>query len=598
MKGLSAVFVAILSVLAGVARSDDGLVLVLVVEGLTDGLLSRVATPAIDSLIATGVMLNLEPEFPAETLPTIQSMVTGKHSEQHGVIDTEVEEAGETVTYKQGEFWNYNPNISTIWRLNEDNHHKTGSVWWPGTHCHPVDNQTNINIQIWNEKDNTNNNNNNTNININIKNQTKHVDKRSIDVDTEIEEDNTRIDDYRLEEEDEIKITNNDENRKDNITEGDDMALNTLDFNQATDQEWKTWNSQIQRTIDWLSDGKTNLVLFFVKEPGTAIRSFGPESKEAENAVVKVDMMVGNLMQKLGKNNLYEKLDIIVTGVHGFTEVSTENVIEISSLIGDSGSFSAFGHSPVLNIHPSAGKDLDVYAGLSQAQGDKYNVYTKNLVPDYFFYKNNERVAPIVMVAREGQVFSSSFWGDIKALNEKQGRAQNLDNKYGFAGYDNRLESMQSVVILRGPGIQNKPTKSNQRQTIKAVDIFPLVCHLLDITPPDNNGSLAIIQHYLHNAPPNPTIHQIKKLVKYYTNKQQLPLTVSLLAGTIMIMLCLICVSCCTIKRKRRLRENSQYKYSQIKNNRSGGENDQGEGDKVHLLTSAIMEEDEDELPI
>ena len=112
MKGLSVLFFGILS---PVAWAEDGLVLVLVVEGLTDGLLSRVATPALDSLIATGVMFNLEPEFPAETLPTIQSMVTGQHTEMHGVIDTEVEEGGETITYKQKNFWNYNPNISAIW---------------------------------------------------------------------------------------------------------------------------------------------------------------------------------------------------------------------------------------------------------------------------------------------------------------------------------------------------------------------------------------------------------------------------------------------------------------------------------------------------
>lgn len=531
--------------------------LVVVVEGLTDSLLSRVATPALDSLIATGVMFNLEPEFPAETLPTIQSIVTGKHTEIHGVIDTEVEEGGGTLTYREADFWNYNPNISTLWSLNEEKHHKTGSVWWPGTECHPVDNQTHNALLIWKNSDILDNNSSNNS------NQTKHVEKRSIVMNTELEEDSTTIDDYELEEE--IKIQDNDGDRKDNMTVvGDDMALNTLDFNQSTDQEWKTWNAQISSTVDWLMDGNTNLVLLFVKEPGTAIRSFGPGSKEAEDALVKVDMMVGNLMQELGKHKLYEKVDIIVTGVHGFTEVSTENVIEISSLISDSSSFAVFGHSPVLNIHPTPGKDLDVYAGLSQSQGDKYNVYTKNLIPDNFFYKNNDRVGPIVMVAREGNVFSSSFWGDIKVLNEKQGRTQNLDNKYGFSGYDNRLESMQSVVILRGPGIQNKPTKLDQRQTLKAVDIFPLVCHLLDITPPENNGSLAIIQHYLHNAPPNPTIHQIKKLVKYYTNKEQLPLTVSLLAATIMIMLCLICVSCCTVKRKRKLRENSQYKYSQI----------------------------------
>jgi len=37
---------------------------------------------------------------------------------------------------------------------------------------------------------------------------------------------------------------------------------------------------------------------------------------------------------------------------------------------------------------------------------------------------------------------------------------------------------------------------------------------------------------------------------------------------------------------------------SSSKNNRKSGDTDSSEGDKVHLLTSAIMEEDEDEVPI
>ena len=47
-------------------------VLFLVLEGLTDDLLDRIATPALDAVASAGHRLKLKPEFPAETLPTLQ----------------------------------------------------------------------------------------------------------------------------------------------------------------------------------------------------------------------------------------------------------------------------------------------------------------------------------------------------------------------------------------------------------------------------------------------------------------------------------------------------------------------------------------------
>lgn len=91
--------------------------LLLVLEGITQDLLDRVPTPALDRLIATGQLARLRPEFPAETLPTLQAMVTGQHSEVTGVLGEEVwGGAGQRLTASQDpEFWSAAPNLTTIW---------------------------------------------------------------------------------------------------------------------------------------------------------------------------------------------------------------------------------------------------------------------------------------------------------------------------------------------------------------------------------------------------------------------------------------------------------------------------------------------------
>ena len=101
----------ILSLLHAVLSSR---VLLLVLEGLTENLLRRISTPVLDTIFDNGAGFRLKPEFPAESLPTLQAMVTGQHSELTGVLGREVNDFGKPLQYTDMMFWNYNPNITTI----------------------------------------------------------------------------------------------------------------------------------------------------------------------------------------------------------------------------------------------------------------------------------------------------------------------------------------------------------------------------------------------------------------------------------------------------------------------------------------------------
>jgi hypothetical protein len=102
-------------------------------------------------------------------------------------------------------------------------------------------------------------------------------------------------------------------------------------------------------------------------------------------------------------------------------------------------------------------------------------------------------------------VFAYDFWAEVKSLNRAVGRPSSLDNKYGKAGYDNSLEKMEAVIIMQGPGLAKQvkllvgtndhPSSQPVDEqlgplVVDAVDVFPLVCHLLRRPPPASNGSL------------------------------------------------------------------------------------------------------------
>ena len=91
-------------------------VILLVTEGLTESLISRVPTPALDALISQGTVASLKPEFPAETLPTLAAMVTGQHTEGTGVLDRDVQDQAGNILHSESdpEFWQYDQNLTTI----------------------------------------------------------------------------------------------------------------------------------------------------------------------------------------------------------------------------------------------------------------------------------------------------------------------------------------------------------------------------------------------------------------------------------------------------------------------------------------------------
>ena len=166
----------------------------------------------------------------------------------------------------------------------------------------------------------------------------------------------------------------------------------------------------------------------------------------------KLDQMIALFVENLKRSNLFDDLNIIVTGVHGFVEITADKVFDISKYVGSDADNIMVGHSPVINIQHTTKNDIIIYNNLQKGPVDKYDIYPSN-VPDRLHYRDDDRVGVITLVAKEGFAFSD-VWTDFKKLNEEHSRSESLTNKYGLAGYDNNLKSMQSLVILHGPGIE------------------------------------------------------------------------------------------------------------------------------------------------
>lgn len=60
---------------------------------------------------------------------------------------------------------------------------------------------------------------------------------------------------------------------------------------------------------------------------------------------------------------------------------------------------------------------------------------------------------------------------------------------------------MHPVFVARGPAFRQNYVKNSMR----SVDLYPLMCHILSLHPLPNNGSLSSVQDLLSEPSPRPT---------------------------------------------------------------------------------------------
>ncbi|KAK7152546.1 hypothetical protein R3I93_010693 [Phoxinus phoxinus] len=239
-----------------------------------------------------------------------------------------------------------------------------------------------------------------------------------------------------------------------------------------------SFQARLRNLTQWMTEDKSvKFAALYWEEPDWSGHRYGPDNTtEMGNALKEVDSHIGFLMDHLNKTGLWGKINVIITSDHGMTQCSPERLIELDKCIS-AGSYTVVDLTPVAAIIPLEDNST-VYKNLSTCH-EHMKVYLKNDVPDRLHYKNNERIQPIILVADEG-------WTIVKHGNLP---------RLGDHGYDNMLPSMHPFLAAHGPAFR----KGYKMSSFNSVDLYPLMCHLVGISPKANNGSFARVRCALVN---------------------------------------------------------------------------------------------------
>ncbi|PVD29840.1 hypothetical protein C0Q70_09097 [Pomacea canaliculata] len=228
-----------------------------------------------------------------------------------------------------------------------------------------------------------------------------------------------------------------------------------------------------------------DFVAMYFNQPDKAGHVFGLDSEgQIRQQIITCDMMLGTILRGLDELNLENAVDFILTSDHGMTSCDVnKKLVHVprDAALGPE-VLRYTGKGAVMGIWPAPGREDQVVQKLQSLSN--VTVYRKKDIPDRFHYKNNSRISPIVLLADEHWLLTNGSDG----VFEK--------NSFGEHGYDPDLQSMKTIFFAKGPSFKQNFTV----QEVRLVDIYPLLCHLLNVPASNHDGNLQNMRSLLSPA--------------------------------------------------------------------------------------------------
>jgi len=265
-------------------------------------------------------------------------------------------------------------------------------------------------------------------------------------------------------------------------------------INNTYPTRWKRYehdfpfNSRIDSVVNWFSMPKKQrpkLCLLYFHEPDHTGHETGPKSDETAMMVHEIDSLFGTLITKLEQLPIAKNLNILVVSDHGMTEISSERTIDLSNHI-ETSKMKQEGSGPYSLLYDMDKNEIEnIVDKLNTVP--KISAYAKKDIPDRYHFKHHHRIKDVLVIADEGWYINNQAISSSSKIGA-------YIPKGGTHGYDNQLKSMHALFIANGPAFK----KGIKVPPFENVNIYPLICHILNIDPNKNiDGNLENIIHIL-----------------------------------------------------------------------------------------------------
>jgi len=251
---------------------------------------------------------------------------------------------------------------------------------------------------------------------------------------------------------------------------------------------WKAYDGsvsheeRIQQVLRWLDLPEEQRPVF-ITAYFSSIDDLGhrvnPDSELMVPGIQAIDSTLGLLLDGLKARQLLQKVNILIVSDHGMAATSPERIIFLDDYV-DLDSVHVVDWNPVAGINAATSDLREIYARLANAH-PHMSVYLREDIPARFHYRGHPCIPEIIAIADEGWSITSRKTFDPVRFSG------------GNHGYDNSLQSMQSIFIASGPAFK----KGIVVEPIENIHLYELMAHILAVEPSENDGSLDAVKAML-----------------------------------------------------------------------------------------------------
>jgi len=241
--------------------------------------------------------------------------------------------------------------------------------------------------------------------------------------------------------------------------------------------------SRVDQIIDWLKlpeKLRPQFIAGYFSLVDSAGHHYGKNSLGLKQAINQIDKIIGILVNRLAKE-VDQKIDLIIVSDHGMTQLNNNAIINWRPLIPKNISGEVINGQTQLLIYSNDQKMLtQMKKQFKQNAQGKYDVYQQGEFPQHWhWHKQQQSIPDLIVDANPPYIFKS-----IKGDNDK-----------ATHGYDaKKTTELNAIFIANGSNF--KAGKSIK--AFENIDVFPLICKLLNIDiPSDVDGNAAIFTPYL-----------------------------------------------------------------------------------------------------
>jgi predicted AlkP superfamily pyrophosphatase or phosphodiesterase len=241
-------------------------------------------------------------------------------------------------------------------------------------------------------------------------------------------------------------------------------------------------NTRIQEVKNWLTlpeDKRPHLITFYMPQVDHEEHTYGPDSKQAEEAVHFIDESVDKMVRMT--DSLKLPINYILLSDHGMITADTIHQLPMPSAI-DTIKFKVPDGDVLVHLYANDSKDVQpTYTALKQQAVD-YDVYLANDIPARWHYSAKDdyyqRIGDMILVPHAPKSFNFRH-------------RKSLIGKHGF---DNALPEMQATFYAWGPAFKSQL----QIPAFENVHVYPLVTRILGLVVTEKvDGSLSVLQGIL-----------------------------------------------------------------------------------------------------